>query len=104
MGKSSLVNALVDDERCIVTDIAGTTRDTINTYLSFNDKEYTLMDTAGLRKGLRLKKNIEFYSTVRSQKAIRECDVAILMLDAERGFDTQDKRVLSCRQKNTIKV
>ena len=94
VGKSSLVNALVDDERCIVTDIAGTTRDTINTYLSFNDKEYTLMDTAGLRKRVKVKENIEFYSTVRTQKAIRECDVAILMLDAERGFDTQDKRVL----------
>ena len=94
VGKSSLVNALVDDERCIVTDIAGTTRDTINTYLSFNDKEYTLMDTAGLRKRVKGKENIEFYSTVRTEKAIRECDVAVLILDAERGFDAQDKRVL----------
>ena len=94
VGKSSLVNALVDDERCIVTDIAGTTRDTINTYLSFNDKEYTLMDTAGLRKRVKVKENIEFYSTVRTEKAIRECDVAVLILDAERGFDAQDKRVL----------
>ncbi len=94
VGKSSLVNALVDDERCIVTDIAGTTRDTINTYLSFNDKEYTLMDTAGLRKRVKVKENIEFYSTVRTEKAIRECDIAVLILDAERGFDAQDKRVL----------
>ncbi|MDC3137229.1 ribosome biogenesis GTPase Der [Bacteroidota bacterium] len=94
VGKSSLVNALVDDKRCIVTDIAGTTRDTINTYLSFNDKEYTLMDTAGLRKRVKVKENIEFYSTVRTEKAIRECDVAVLILDAERGFDAQDKRVL----------
>ena len=94
VGKSSLVNALVDDERCIVTDIAGTTRDTINTYLSFKDNEYTLMDTAGLRKRVKVKENIEFYSTVRTEKAIRECDVAVLILDAERGFDAQDKRVL----------
>ena len=94
VGKSSLVNALVDDERCIVTDIAGTTRDTINTNLSFNDKEYTLMDTAGLRKRVKVKENIEFYSTVRTEKAIRECDIAVLILDAERGFDAQDKRVL----------
>ena len=94
VGKSSLVNALVNDERCIVTDIAGTTRDTINTYLSFNNKEYTLMDTAGLRKRVKVKENIEFYSTVRTEKAIRECDVAVLILDAERGFDAQDKRVL----------
>tara|TARA_B100000575_G_C23137862_1_gene661481 strand:+ start:445 stop:1752 length:1308 start_codon:yes stop_codon:yes gene_type:complete len=94
VGKSSLINALVDDKRCIVTDIAGTTRDTINTYLSFNDKEYILMDTAGLRKKVKIKENIEFYSTVRTEKAIRECDIAILILDAERGFDAQDKRVL----------
>ena len=94
VGKSSLINSLVDDERCIVTDIAGTTRDTINTYLSFNDKEYMLMDTAGLRKKVKIKENIEFYSTVRTEKAIRECDIAILILDAKRGFDAQDKRVL----------
>ena len=94
VGKSSLINSLVDDERCIVTDIAGTTRDTINTYLSFNDKEYILMDTAGLRKKVKIKENIEFYSTVRTEKAIRECDIAILILDAKRGFDAQDKRVL----------
>ena len=94
VGKSSLINALVDDERCIVTDIAGTTRDTINTFLSYDDKEYILMDTAGLRKKVKIKENIEFYSTVRTEKAIRECDIAVLILDAERGFDVQDKRVL----------
>ena len=93
-GKSSFINALIGEERYIVTDIAGTTRDTINTYLSFNDKEYTLMDTAGLRKRVKVKENIEFYSTVRTEKAIREGDVAVLILDAERGCDAQDKRVL----------
>lgn len=94
VGKSSLVNALLNDERCIVTDIAGTTRDTINTHLNYQEKEYLLMDTAGLRKRVKVKENIEFYSTVRTEKAIRECDVAVLILDAERGFDAQDKRVL----------
>lgn len=94
VGKSSLVNALLDDERSIVTDIAGTTRDTIDSTLFFNDKEYTLVDTAGLRKRVKVKENIEFYSTVRTERAIRECDIAILILDAERGFEDQDKRVL----------
>jgi len=94
VGKSSLVNALLNDERSIVTDIAGTTRDTINSRLNFNGKDYILVDTAGLRKRVKVKENIEFYSTVRTEKAIRECEVAILILDAERGFEDQDKRVL----------
>lgn len=94
VGKSSLVNALLDDERSIVTDIAGTTRDSINSKFTYNGKEYILVDTAGLRKRVKVKENIEFYSTVRSERAIRECDVAILILDAERGFEDQDKRVL----------
>ena len=94
VGKSSLVNALLNDERCIVTDIAGTTRDTINSKFNFNGKDYILVDTAGLRKRVKVKENIEFYSTVRTERAIRECDVAILILDAVRGFEDQDKRVL----------
>lgn len=94
VGKSSLVNALLNDDRSIVTDIAGTTRDTINSKLNFNGKEYILVDTAGLRKRVKVKENIEFYSTVRTEKAIRECDIAVLILDAERGFEDQDKRVL----------
>ncbi len=94
VGKSSLVNALLNDERSIVTDIAGTTRDTINSRLNFNGKDYILVDTAGLRKRVKVKENIEFYSTVRTEKAIRECDIAVLILDAVRGFEDQDKRVL----------
>lgn len=94
VGKSSLVNALLNDERSIVTDIPGTTRDSINSRLSYAGKEYILVDTAGLRKRVKVKENIEFYSTVRTEKAIRECDIAILILDAARGFEDQDKRVL----------
>ena len=94
VGKSSLVNALLNDERSIVTDIAGTTRDSINSRFTFNNKDYVLVDTAGLRKRVKVRENIEFYSTVRTEKAIRECDIAILILDAERGFEDQDKRVL----------
>lgn len=94
VGKSSLFNALLKDERAIVTDIAGTTRDSINSNLNFNGKDYILVDTAGLRKRAKVKENIEFYSTVRTEKAIRECDVAILLIDSMRGFEDQDKRVL----------
>ncbi|MTI86676.1 MAG: ribosome biogenesis GTPase Der [Balneolaceae bacterium] len=94
VGKSSLFNALLDDERAIVTDIAGTTRDSLNSMLQYKGQDYVLIDTAGLRKRAKVKENIEFYSTVRTDRAIRECDVAILILDTMRGFEDQDKRVL----------
>jgi GTP-binding protein len=94
VGKSSFVNALLNNERCIVTDVAGTTRDTINSNLSYNGKEYILVDTAGLRRKTKVKENIEFYSTVRTNKAIMESDVTILLIDAERGFESQDIKVL----------
>lgn len=94
VGKSSFVNALLNDERCIVTDIPGTTRDSVNSKLEYNGKEYILIDTAGLRKRRKVKENVEFYSTVRTDRALRECDVAILMIDAMRGFEEQDKRIL----------
>ena len=94
VGKSSFINALLDDERCIVTDIPGTTRDSINSKLIYNEKEYILIDTAGLRKKAKVDENIEFYSTVRTDRALKECDIAILMLDAMRGFEEQDKRIL----------
>ncbi|WP_445665032.1 ribosome biogenesis GTPase Der [Fodinibius sp. AD559] len=94
VGKSSFINALLDDERCIVTDIPGTTRDSINSKLIYNEKEYILVDTAGLRKKAKVKENVEFYSTVRTDRALKECDVALIMLDAMRGFEEQDKRIL----------
>ncbi|WP_440998871.1 ribosome biogenesis GTPase Der [Fodinibius sp. SL11] len=94
VGKSSFINALLDDERCIVTDIPGTTRDSINSKLIYNEKEYILIDTAGLRKKAKVKENVEFYSTVRTDRALKECDVALIMLDAMRGFEEQDKRIL----------
>ncbi|WP_020402934.1 ribosome biogenesis GTPase Der [Gracilimonas tropica] len=94
VGKSSLFNAILDDERAIVTNIAGTTRDSINSDLTYDGKEYILVDTAGLRKRTKVKENIEFYSTIRTERAIRECDVAILLVDAMQGFDAQDRRVL----------
>ncbi len=95
VGKSSFVNALLQHERSIVTDIAGTTRDAINSMLEYNGKKYILVDTAGLRRRTKVKENIEFYSTVRSNRSIMECDVAVLIIDAERGFEAQDIRVLT---------
>lgn len=94
VGKSSLVNSLLNDNRCIVTDVAGTTRDAINSLFTFQKKDYVLVDTAGLRKRAKVKENIEFYSSVRTDRSIRECDVAILLLDATQGMEAQDIRVL----------
>jgi GTP-binding protein len=94
VGKSSLVNALLKQERSIVTEIAGTTRDSINSTLVYEDREYILVDTAGLRRKTKVQENIEFYSTIRTHKAIQECDVAILLIDATLGFEAQDIRIL----------
>ena len=94
VGKSSFINALLKDERCIVTEIPGTTRDSINSRLIYKDKPFTLIDTAGLRKKKKVRENIEFYSTVRTERAMRECDVAVIMVDAMQGFENQDKRIV----------
>ncbi len=94
VGKSSLMNALLKSERCIVTDIPGTTRDAINSKLKYNGDTYIIVDTAGLRKKAKVKENIEFYSTVRTDRSIKESDVVVLILDAMQGFDEQDKRIL----------
>lgn len=99
VGKSSLMNALLKNERCIVTDIPGTTRDSINSKLTYNGREYTLIDTAGLRKRAKVKENIEFFSTVRTDRSIRDSDVVVLLLDAMRGFDAQDKRIIRDAEK-----
>ncbi len=94
VGKSSLMNSLLKSERCIVTDIPGTTRDSINSLLEYEGETFVLIDTAGLRKKAKVKENIEFYSTVRTDKSIKKADVVVLILDAMQGFDEQDKRIL----------
>jgi len=94
VGKSSLTNALLGHNRSIVTDIPGTTRDSLNSVLKYYDKEIVLVDTAGLRKKKRVKENIEFFSNIRSFKAIGECDVAIVMLDANFGLEKQDQKII----------
>lgn len=94
VGKSSLVNALLNDERSLVTDIAGTTRDAINSMLTYRDKTYLLVDTAGLRRRTKIKESVEFYSSIRSHNTIRESDIVILLIDAVQGFEAQDIKVL----------
>ena len=94
VGKSSFVNVLLGRERSIVTDIAGTTRDAINTRYRAYGKDFILTDTAGLRRKAKIKDNIEFYSTLRSLKAMEESDVCIVMLDATRGLESQDMNII----------
>jgi len=94
VGKSSLMNALLKEEKSIVTDIAGTTRDSIDSYINYFGKTVRLIDTAGLRKRTKVKDEIEFYSVVRTNKVIADCNVAALMIDADKGFDKQDKDII----------
>ncbi len=99
-GKSSLINAFLDEERNIVTDIAGTTRDSIYTkYDKFGLKFY-LIDTAGIRKKGKVNEDLEYYSVIRSIRAIENSDVCILMIDATRGIESQDMNIFSLIQKN----
>ena len=94
VGKSSLVNSLLGQERSIVTDIPGTTRDSIDTILKYYGEEFILIDTAGLRKKKKVQESIEFYSNIRSLKAIGECDVAVVLLDSIIGLEKQDQKII----------
>ncbi len=100
VGKSSLINALTGEERNIVTDIAGTTRDSIHTRYTKFGHDFYLVDTAGLRKRTKVKEDVEFYSTMRSIRAIEDSDVCILMLDASRGMEAQDVSIFHLIERN----
>ena len=95
VGKSSLLNALVGSERTIVSEIAGTTRDTIHTHYNLFQKEFILIDTAGLRRKSKVNEDLEFYSVIRAIKALDESDVCLIMLDAEKGISQQDLNIFS---------
>lgn len=99
VGKSSFVNALLGQERNVVTDIAGTTRDTINTRYTKYDHDIILVDTAGIRKKKKVHEDVEFYSVMRAISAIDQCDVALLMIDAGLGLEMQDIKILNLAQK-----
>ena len=94
VGKSSLANALLGFDRSIVTEIPGTTRDSLDSILKYYGEEILLIDTAGLRKKKKVDESIEFYSNLRSLKAIGECDVAIIMIDANSGLEKQDQKII----------
>jgi GTP-binding protein len=94
VGKSSLANALLGVERSIVTEIPGTTRDSIDSVLKYYGEEIILIDTAGLRKKSKVQESIEFFSNIRTYRAIGECDVAIVLLDAQLGFENQDQKII----------
>ena len=93
VGKSSLVNALLNEERVIVSDVAGTTRDAIDTILTYDKNEYVLIDTAGLRKKGKIYESVEKYSLLRSMKAIDRSDVCVLVINAEEGIIEHDKHI-----------
>lgn len=94
VGKSSLTNSLLGYDRSIVTEIPGTTRDSIDSVLKYYGEEIVLVDTAGLRKKKRIDESIEFYSMIRTLKAVAECNVAIVLIDAEMGLDKQDQKII----------
>ena len=95
VGKSSLLNALIGKERTIVSDIAGTTRDTIHTHYNLFNKEFMLIDTAGIRRKTKVHEDLEFYSVIRAIKAMDEADVCLLLLDAGKGITAQDLSIFS---------
>jgi GTP-binding protein len=99
VGKSSFLNMLLGKERTIVTDVAGTTRDAINTHYKLFGQDFILTDTAGIRKKSKVHEDIEFYSVLRSIQALQESDVCIIMLDAERGIEAQDLSIIALANK-----
>ncbi|OEY71944.1 ribosome biogenesis GTPase Der [Salegentibacter salarius] len=99
-GKSSFINALIGEERYIVTDIAGTTRDAMDTKYNRFGFEFNLVDTAGIRRKSKVKEDLEFYSVMRSVRAIENCDVCLVILDATRGFDGQVQNIFWLAQRN----
>ena len=94
VGKSSLMNTLLQEEKSIVTPLAGTTRDSIDSFLRYHQKDIRIIDTAGLRKKSKITGNIEFYSTVRTFRVIQDCDIAAVLIDADKGFNNQDKDII----------
>ena len=99
VGKSSLLNALIGQERTIVSNIAGTTRDTIHTRYNLYNKDFVLIDTAGIRRKNKVNEDLEFYSVIRAIKALDEADVCMLLIDAGKGITAQDLAIYSLAEK-----
>lgn len=94
-GKSSIVNALLNAERVIVSDVSGTTRDSIDSYISYKDTDFVIVDTAGIRKKSKVDYGVEKFAVDRAIRSIRDCDVAVLVIDAKEGISDQDKKISS---------
>lgn len=94
-GKSSIVNALLNEDRVIVSDVSGTTRDSIDSFVTYKDKEFVIVDTAGIRKKAKVDYGVEKFAVDRAIRSIRDCDVALLVLDAAEGVSDQDKKISS---------
>lgn len=94
-GKSSIVNSLLNTQRVIVSDVSGTTRDSIDSFITYNDKEFVIVDTAGIRKKSKVDYGVEKFAVDRAIRSIRECDVAVLVIDAKEGISDQDKKISS---------
>ena len=95
VGKSSMMNNLLKEEKSIVTNVAGTTRDSVDSYMKYFDNSFRLIDTAGLRKKTKIEDALEFYSFVRTNRVIEECDIAAILIDANKGFHAQDKNIIN---------
>ncbi len=100
VGKSSLINKLIGEERVIVSDIAGTTRDAVDTKVTRNGKEYIFIDTAGIRRKAKIKEEIERYSVIRTVTAVERADIAVIMIDAEEGVTEQDAKIAGIAHEN----
>ena len=100
VGKSSFINSLIGKDQNMVTDIAGTTRDSLDTRFNKFGFDFVLVDTAGVRKKKNVHENLEFYSVMRSIRAIEHSDICILLIDAERGFESQDQRIFHIADRN----
>lgn len=94
VGKSTFVNTILGEERLLVTDIPGTTRDAVDVRINFNKRELVLIDTAGLRRRTKVKESVEFYSNIRTHRVVEECDVACVFVDASEGVTQQDQRLI----------
>jgi GTP-binding protein len=95
VGKSSFINKLLGQERLVVSDTAGTTRDAVDTPFEFEDRHYVLIDTAGLRRSYKVVENVEFYTNLRAERAIDSAHVVVVLIDAQDGFTSQDQRILA---------
>ncbi|PWB68646.1 ribosome biogenesis GTPase Der [candidate division GN15 bacterium] len=95
VGKSSFINRLLGENRLIVSDVAGTTRDAVDTPFEFEGRKYVLVDTAGLRRRYKVSENVEFYTNLRTNRTIENCDVAVVLIDAVEGVTAQDQHILS---------